>query len=99
MVCITLAFWLGRGKRTGGGCWANTKGAAHAIAKRAARLKRESRFREFIVALLIEEFRALCNALLHVSKGLGIFGVKNLQLFTIHLGQPRLCRSLILPVP
>src|SRR5258706_7179622 len=70
-VCMTLAFWLGRGRRIAGGCCAVTKGAAHAIAKRAARLKRESRFREFIVALLIEEFSALCNAPQVISKRSG----------------------------
>jgi hypothetical protein len=36
--------------------------------KRAAKLKRESRFKEIMLALLFEEFGALCNAASFNSK-------------------------------
>src|SRR6266404_8121598 len=83
MVCITLAFWLGRiGLIASGGCCASASGAAQMTANRIAKVKRESRFREIIVALLVVEFGALCIALRLVSKGSGALCNKNLQLFT-----------------
>jgi hypothetical protein len=54
-VCITLAFWLGRGSRIWGACWADTKGAAHALAMNIKKDKKESLFWEIMVALLFEE--------------------------------------------
>src|SRR5260370_29049581 len=63
MVCITLAFWLGRiGLIASGGCCASASGATQMTATRIAKVKRESRFREIIVALLVVEFGALCIA-------------------------------------
>src|SRR5438552_4156165 len=64
MVCITLAFWLGRsGLICSGGCCADTYGTAHVRANRIAKVKRKNRFREIMVALLVVEFAALCNAI------------------------------------
>src|SRR5712692_7615622 len=63
MVCITLAFWLGRsGLIASGGCCADTYGAAQVNANRIAKVKRENRFKEIMLALLIVEFGALSNA-------------------------------------
>src|SRR5260370_41785139 len=53
MVCITLAFWLGRiGLTCSGGCCADANGAAQISANRIAKVKRENRFREIMVVLL-----------------------------------------------
>src|SRR5258707_4471002 len=53
MVCITLAFWLGRiGLMANGGCCASAYGAAQMTANRIAKVKRENRFREIMVVLL-----------------------------------------------
>src|SRR5216684_670573 len=91
MVCITLAFWLGRiGLIASGGCCASASGAAQMTANRIAKVKRESRFREIIVALLVVEFGALCIAPRLISKGSGALGNKNLQLFTNPAGSTRL---------
>src|SRR6266849_5734085 len=83
MVCITLAFWLGRiGLIASGGCCASASGAAQMTANRIAKVKRESRFREIIVALLVVEFGALCIApVVNGKKRLGVLR-QNLQLFT-----------------
>src|SRR6266852_3545673 len=91
MVCITLAFWLGRiGLIASGGCCASASGAAQMTANRIAKVKRESRFREIIVVLLVVEFGALCIAPPLISKGSGALGNKNLQLFTNPAGSTRL---------
>jgi hypothetical protein len=51
MVCITLAFWLGRiGLTASGGCCADVNGAAQIAANRIAKEKSESRTREIIVS-------------------------------------------------
>src|SRR5216684_3374932 len=83
MVCITLAFWLGRiGLIASGGCWAIAYGAAHITVNRIAKVKSESRFREIIVALLVVEFGALCIAPPCIGKeSVGCFR-QTLQLFT-----------------
>src|SRR5260370_25318282 len=92
MVCITLAFWLGRiGLIASGGCCACASGAAQMTANRIAKVKRESRFREIIVALLVVEFGALCIAPRLVSKGSGALCNKNLQLFTNPAGSTAAC--------
>src|SRR5712692_2387843 len=91
MVCITLAFWLGRiGLIASGGCCASASGAAQMTANRIAKVKREGRFREIIVALLVVEFGALCIAPRLISKGSGALCNKNLQLFTNPAGSARL---------
>jgi hypothetical protein len=57
MVCITLAFWLGRiGLTASGGCCADASGAAQIAANRIAKEKSESRTREIIVSLLLIDF-------------------------------------------
>src|SRR5260370_3719018 len=91
MVCITLAFWLGRiGLIASGGCCASASGAAQMTANRIAKVKRESRFREIIVALLVVEFGALCIApMVNGKKRLGVLR-QNLQLFTNSAGSARL---------
>jgi len=82
-VCITLAFWLGRmGLICNGGCCALTYGAAQIEMSPIAKVKRESRFREIMLALLVKEFGALCNAHHPVGKGLGVISDKNSQLLT-----------------
>src|SRR5438132_9132614 len=62
IVCITLAFWLGRiGLIASGGCCARAW-PAHPTPNRITRWKSESRLREIMfLALLVVEFGALCN--------------------------------------
>src|SRR5262245_13118730 len=62
-VCVTLAFGLGNiGLTLTGGCWADTHGAAHATAKRMAKLKNENRLSEIILVSLDRRVsRALSN--------------------------------------
>lgn len=63
IVCITLAFWLGLiGLIASGACCADAYGAAHVSASRIAKVKKKTRFREIMVALLVVEFGALSNA-------------------------------------
>src|SRR6266568_6451546 len=58
MVCITLAFWLGRiGLTASGGCCADAYGAAQIAANRIAKEKSESRAREIIVSLLLIDLK------------------------------------------
>src|SRR5438876_2738200 len=62
IVCITLAFWLGRmGLIASGGCCAKAW-PAHPTPNRITRWKSESRLTEIMVALLVVEFGALSNA-------------------------------------
>src|SRR5438874_12968496 len=57
MVCMTLAFWLGRiGLTCSGGCCADAYGTAQMSPNRIAKVKSESRLREIMVALLVIEF-------------------------------------------
>src|SRR5437762_9684714 len=59
MVCMTLAFWLGRiGLTCSGGCCADAYGTAQMSANRIAKVKSESRLREIMVALLVVEIWA-----------------------------------------
>src|SRR6184192_1938322 len=84
MVCITLAFWLGRsGLICTCGCCAKTKGAAQIAANRIAKAKSENRFMEIMVLLLFG-FGALCNAREVNGKLRWTPLPLNLQLFTNH---------------
>jgi hypothetical protein len=49
-------------------CCADEYGAAQMSANRIANVKRESRFREIMVALLVVEFGALCIAPQYIGK-------------------------------
>src|SRR2546423_13240610 len=82
MVCITLAFWLGRsGLICTCACCADTKGAAQIAANRIAKAKSENLFMEIIVLLLFG-FGALCNAKEVNGKTQRTPLRQNLQLFT-----------------
>src|SRR5258708_32455969 len=92
MVCITLAFWLGRiGLTCSGGCCADANGAAQISANRIAKVKRQNRFREIIVVLLriwnLAHYvsRSGCTASATVSTGSGTVG--NLHLPGFHVGE------------
>src|SRR6266567_7185588 len=69
IVCITLAFWLGRsGLIASVGCWANAW-PAHPAPNRITRWKSESRLVQIMVVLLgCRISRALCNAAARSSK-------------------------------
>src|SRR5260221_9808674 len=87
MVCITLAFWLGRiGLICSGGCCADAYGTAQMRTNRIVKVKSESRFREIIVVLLVVEFGALCIAPRHIGKEWVGSLRENLQLFTNRTG-------------
>src|SRR5437660_12747369 len=82
MVCITLAFWLGRsGLICTCGCCADTKGEAQIAANKIAKAKSENRFMEIMVLLLFG-FGALCNAKEVDGKTQGTPLRQNLPLFT-----------------
>jgi hypothetical protein len=69
MVCITLAFWLGRiGLTASGGCCADANGAAQIAANRIAKQKSESRISEIIGSVLLIDFEALSIAAPSMSK-------------------------------
>src|SRR5438105_10947776 len=69
IVCITLAFWLGRsGLIASVGCWAKAW-PAHPAPNRITRWKSESRLVQIMVVLLgCRISRALCNATARSSK-------------------------------
>src|SRR3989442_11082747 len=90
IVCITLAFWLGRiGLIASGGCCANAW-PAHPTPNKIVRWKSESRLREIMSwHSSFVEFGALCNELLPNGKrsGRGSESRKQHVVFLIELDQ------------
>src|SRR5437763_15699720 len=99
IVCITLAFWLGRiGLICSGGCCASAYGTAQTSANRIAKVKRENCFREIMVALLVVEFGALCIAPRPIGKEWVLSLRWNLQLFTNPAGSAAAVRCPLRPL-